>query len=316
MIDLFITAIILACSAILNGLILGLMSINIHELKTKVDLGDSNAIKIYPLRKNGNFLLASLLIGVVVCNTFLSIFIDSKLGSILALITVTVLITIFAELLPLALFSRNQLSLSARYIWLARICSIIFFPFAKLIDLILDKFLGAELPEYRSKNEFARLIVNNHKHQQSDIDKDEARIVSGALSYSDIPVKKVMTAKQFCYTIDSETIIDEDKLNEIVEQGFSRIPVISESNGQVIGIIHSKDLIGVTPGSPAHKLARFKVRTVKEDSLLDDVLNHFIKSRSHLFVVLNDNDEMIGVLTIEDVLEEIIKTEIEDEFDD
>ena len=66
----------------------------------------------------------------------------------------------------------------------------------------------------------------------------------------------------------------------------------------------------------ADKLARFKVRTVKEDSLLDDVLNHFIKSRSHLFVVLNDNDEMIGVLTIEDVLEEIIKTEIEDEFDD
>lgn len=316
MLTVIIIIIILALSATLTGLNLGLMSLNTHDLKHKVDSGDQDAIRVYPVRKNGNFILTSLLLATTVCNVFLSIFMDSKIGGIATILIVTILLTIFVELIPQAFFLRNSLKLSSRFIFIAKISQIIFFPIAKLLDIILDRVLGDELPEIRSKNELTKIVLDQQNHKESKIDKDEARIVSGALSFSDTVVGKIMTPKSLCYMINGDAILDEKKLQDIVLQGYSRIPVINEVTGQVLGIIHSKDLINIKAKQRAKDMARFKVRTVQNTDLLDEVLDHFIKTHSHLFIVNNNSDEMVGVVTIEDILEEIIKTEIEDEYDD
>lgn len=316
MLTIVIIITVLMLGAILTGLNLGLMSLNIHDLKHKADSGDLDAQRVYPVRKNGNFILTCLLLATTVCNVFLSIFMDSKIGGIATIAIVTILLTIFVELIPQAFFLRNSLRLSSKFIFIAKISQIIFFPIAKLLDIILDRMLGDELPEIRSKNELTKIVMDQQLHKESKIDKDEARIVSGALSFSDTIVGKIMTPKSLCYTVNGDTILDDKKLNDIVLQGYSRIPVINEINGQILGIIHSKDLINIKPKQKAKDMARFKVRTVHQDDLLDKVLDHFIKTHNHLFIVNNNNDEMVGVITIEDILEEIIKTEIEDEYDD
>jgi metal transporter CNNM len=304
-------------AALFSGLNLGLMSLDTFELKRKADLGDTNAAKVYALRARGNLLLVTLLVGNVAVISALSIVFNSAYHGVLAGILTTVLITIFGEILPQAILARYALRIGAQLATVVRVIMIIGYPVCAPIAYVLDKALGDELPTVYTKTELTRIIEDHRNAVGSNIDGDEVRIARGALSFGDRTIRQIMTPRSVAKMVSAELKLDGTTVRSLKTTGFSRIPVYrSEEPDNITGILYVKDLIGLdTSRKTAGQLARPKVYFVNLDDNLDETLNAFLKTRSHLFVVIDENALMQGIVTIEDVLEEIIDREIADEFD-
>lgn len=316
MIDYIIVAILLLFSALFSGLTLGLMSLSVSELKRKMSIGDKKAEKVYAVRRKGNLLLTTLLIGNVAINSTLAIFLGSIVSGVLAGFVSTTLIVLFGEITPQAIFSRYALLLGSKMIWMVKIFIIITYPVSWPIAWVLNKALGEELATIYSKRELMKIIEEHGDTEESDVDEDEERIIKGALTFSDKSVKDVMTPKVVVKMFESSEKIDKVFLNSLLGSSHSRIPVYQNDSDNIIGILYLSKLIGETNiGKTVGDVAEKKVFFVDEDENLDKVFNTFLSTRHHLFVVRNEFGGMVGVITLEDILEEIIKTEIMDEAD-
>ena len=313
--EYFIVFILLLFSALFSGLTLGFFSLNKNDLERKAVLGDKQAKKVLTVRKDGNLLLSTLLISNVAVNSVLSIYLGSITSGIVAVFLATFLIVIFGEIIPQASFSRNALSFGAKFVWLIVLFRAIFYIITKPISLMLDKILGEELPTVYSKKEFIKMIEEHEDSSVSDIDEDEERIVKGALAFSEMKVANVMTKAENVFMLSSKQVLDNETIDLIIKKGFSRILVYNGASTTILGVLYAKDLIAEsTHGKLAEEVARSRVVVVEKEKNLDHLLNDFQKSRNHLFIV-KDLDRFIGIVTIEDVLEEIIDAEIVDEFD-
>jgi metal transporter CNNM len=151
---------------------------------------------------------------------------------------------------------------------------------------------------------------------ESDLDEDEERIIKGALSFSEKKVEQIMTPRTEVYALPEDKIFDRELIGSIFERGHSRIPVYKTNRDDIAGILYVKDLIANNyKDKTVGELARKDVIYVDHDKPLDELLNAFKKHRHHLFVVINDFGGVSGIVTIEDVIEEIIGSEIVDEYD-
>jgi metal transporter CNNM len=293
---------------------LGLMSLGPHELKRKIKFGDKRAKKVYEVRKNGNLLLVTLLLGNVTVNSALSVFLGSFTVGIVAIVVSTALITLFGEIIPQAILSRYALSIGSKLTWLVWIFIYVFYPVAKPIAWALDKILGDELPTVYSRNELLSIIEEHSAHDGSDIDQDEEQIATGALSFSGKKAAEVMTPVSHVMQINSKDVINAKLYDRLRKNGHTRYPVYRTKPGQIVGILNVKDLLGET-FTTVESAMRKQPIFVRDNTKLDNVLKKFLTTRQHLFVVTDRNKQFLGVITIEDILEEILQTEIIDEFD-
>ena len=313
-----IIALLLSLSAVFSGLTLGLFSLNVSELKRKIRLGDSKAQKVYKVRKNGNLLLCTLLIGNVAVNSAMAIYLGSIATGLVAGIISTGLILVFGEIFPQAIFSRNALKIGAKTAWFVQMMIYIFSPVCYPLSRILDFMLGKELPTIWTKSELGEIIKEHEDSPDSNIDEDEERIILGALSFSEKKAFDIMTPRTVSYSIEAGRVIDERLLEEIREKGFSRIPVFEKTQENIIGILYVKKLIGFCGGTKASVGDVCEKRGViftDVDTRLDSLLNVFIKNRSHMALVYDDYGMFNGIVTLEDIVEEILKVEIVDEQD-
>jgi metal transporter CNNM len=315
--EYLIVTVLVVLSGCFSGLTLGFFSLNVTSLERKIKLGDTRAAKVYPIRKRGNLLLCTLLIGNVAVNSAAAIFLGAIASGLIAGVVSTVLIVIFGEILPQAFFSRYALTLGAKTVWLVKIFIFLMFPLAYPLSLVLDKLLGEELQTVWSKREIKEIIKHHEDNESSDIDEDEERILLGALSFSEVSVTKVMTPKPVLYKLEKNTILDQEKLLEIRDKGFTRIPVYSTSEDNLIGILYAKDLIGLVDAFKTVEdfLSTAKPIVVKDSMLLDGLMNHFISKKVHIAFVYDMYSTFVGIVTLEDIIEEILKVEIVDEVD-
>jgi metal transporter CNNM len=289
------------------------MSLGTHELKRKMAAGDIRAKRIYSVRNKGNRLLVTLLVGNVAAISTLSLFLESISGGLAAGLLTTFLITVFGEILPQAVFSRYAMSLGSRLAWLVRIILVIFYPVAAPLAWILDRTLGEELPTIYSRKEIMGIL---EEHGGSTLKSDEERIARGALTFSDKTIRELMTPRSMVTGIEQDQVLNAKTVEKLRLSGYSRFPVYDESLDQVTGILYAQQLIN--PGirdKVVEKVRSQSVYFVNEDSRLDHALNAFIKTKNHLFMVVNQFSEFVGVISIEDVIEEILGVEIVDEFD-
>lgn len=306
---------LLVLSALFSGLTLGLMGEDPHDLKRKADIGNRDAQRVYAVRKNGNLLLTTLLIGNVLVNSILSVLLGSITTGIIAVIVSTVLIVIFGEIVPQAVFNKHALAFGARLSWFVRICVIVLYPLARPISFALDKALGAELPTLYSKQELMH-IIEEHEDAGGSVDADEERIIKGALSFSDAKVRDVMTPRSVVRAYDTTDVVTSELLREVRESGVSRFPVFNNDTDRVEGVLYGSSLIGIElHGQTVSSVMEHDVRTVHDSDLLDSALQHFLKTHKHLAIVEDEFGSVVGVITLEDILEEILRTEIIDERD-
>ena len=167
-----------------------------------------------------------------------------------------------------------------------------------------------------SKKELMEIIREHEISEKSDVDFDEQRIVRGALSFSDQTVAQIMTPRAGIYALDINRILDEETLQEIKKEGFTRIPVYEGHINNMVSMLYVKNLINVKIGTKIRDICSKSARLiVLKEEKLDYLLDIFIRSKMHLAIVQNIHNEVEGVVSLENVLEEIIKREIIDETD-
>lgn len=317
--EYLISLILILFSAMFSGLTLGLLLLDAHSLKRRAKHGDKNAAIIYPIRKRGNLLLTTLLLGNVTVNTTLSIFLGSLIPGVIAGFLATGLIVIFGEIVPQAVISRHALWFGAKTIWFTRVTLFVFYPFAYPIAWALDKALGSEVQTIYSKHELMDIISEHEDSEHSLIDADEERILHGALQFSHRKVREIMTPADQVVMFDEQKRLTKDFFEEVNEHGYSRHPVYSGNRNNIVGMLYVKDLI-VEDRDIAIKNAEeaFDERwlKVRPGEFLDSVLAKMLKQKQHLAIVQTKNDVVLGVVSLEDIIEEIIQHEIEDEDDD
>jgi len=316
--DYLIVTILVLLSGAFSGLTLGFFSLNLTSLERKMNLGDKRAAKVYPVRKNGNLLLCTLLLGNVAVNSTMAIFLGNIATGLIAGIVSTALIVVFGEIIPQAIFSRFALRLGASTVWLVRAFIFLLFPIAYPLSWLLDKALGEELGTIWSKKEIEEIIKHHEDAEESEIDADEERIMLGALAFSDKLVESIATPKPMVFMLDEDQVIDQELIELIKEKGFSRIPIVSEEKeDDILGILFARDLLGLDlkAKKTVKDFLRREVLFVKETMTLDDLLNHFLSQKRHMSCVFDEFGVFLGVVTLEDILEEILKREIIDEAD-
>lgn len=314
--DYFIVIILVLMSGLFSGLTLGLLSLDKNELKRKISLGNTQAKKVYSVRKNGNLLLCTLLLGNVGVNSTLAIFLGNIASGVVAGLIATGLIVIFGEIIPQATFARYALAIGARTAWLVKIFMFILSPVCWPIAWLLDKILGDEIPTVYSKKELMKIIEEHEGSKESSVDADEERIIKGALSYSEKTVEEIMTPRTVIYALKNHIIFDNKILNKIKTAGFTRIPVYQDSIDNIVGLLYAKDLINIKPHTKVEKIYKKEsILRVDRELHLDELLNLFIKSKVHIAFIVDQYQGLEGLVTLEDILEEILKQEIVDETD-
>ena len=155
------------------------------------------------------------------------------------------------------------------------------------------------------------------EQSETDLDAEEKSMLSGVLEVSETQVRDVMVPRSHMVVIDIEEDFDEI-LSTIIQSGHSRFPVIGEDRDEVLGVLLAKDLLryfgsGETAAVPLRKLLR-PVSVIPESKRLNALLKEFRDSHNHMAIVVDEYGGVAGLLTIEDVLEEIVG-EIDDEHD-
>jgi len=318
--EYLIVIILIFFSALFSGLTIGLLGLNKGELERKIKLGNKKALKIFEVRKDGNFLLTVLLLGNVFVNSVLAVYLGDMVGSgVIAVLVSTALIVVFGEIIPQAIFYRHALNVGYYFVPIVKIFSFFLFPIAWPVAKVLDKVLGTEEETIWSKKEIKEIIKVHEDSDKSNIDADEEKVVLGALSYSDEKVSSVMTPKNHVFMLEEKTVLDEKKLSEIKSMGHSRIPIFRDDPDDIVGVLNIKSLILVNTDSNkkvSDLYNHVKILQVFENEKLDMVLNKFIKQKIHIAYVLNVHKTFLGIITMEDIIERILKREIYDEYDE
>ncbi|XP_019909177.1 metal transporter CNNM4 isoform X5 [Esox lucius] len=322
---------LLVLSGMFSGLNLGLMALDPMELRIVQSCGSEKekkyARKIEPIRSKGNYLLCSLLLGNVLVNTTLTILLDDLIGSGLgAVVASTVGIVIFGEIVPQALCSRHGLAVGANTIQVTKFFMLLTFPLSFPVSKLLDVLLGQEIGTVYNREKLVEMLKVTEPY--NDLVKEELNMIQGALELRNKTVESVMTPLAHCFMIQNDAVLDFNTMSEIMESGYTRIPVFDEERSNIVDILYVKDLAFVDPDDcttlkTITKFYNHPVHFVFHDTRLDSMLEEFKKGKSHLAIVQKVNNEgegdpfyeVLGLVTLEDVIEEIIKSEILDESD-
>nr|XP_061791593.1 metal transporter CNNM2 isoform X2 [Nerophis lumbriciformis] len=322
---------LLCLSGMFSGLNLGLMALDPMELQIVQNCGTEReknyAKKIEPVRSQGNYLLCSLLLGNVLVNTTLTILLDDIAGSgLIAVVMSTIGIVIFGEIVPQAICSRHGLAVGANTIFLTKFFMLLTFPASYPVSKLLDYLLGQEIGTVYNREKLLEMLRVTDPY--NDLVKEELNIIQGALELRTKTVEVVMTPLRDCFMIPGDATLDFNTMSEIMKSGYTRIPVFEGERSNIVDLLFVKDLAFVDPDdcTPLKTITKFyshPLHFVFNDTKLDAMLEEFKKGKSHLAIVQRVNNEgegdpfyeVLGIVTLEDIIEEIIKSEILDETD-
>ena len=304
-------------SGVCSGLNVSVMSLSLSDLKRQSQLGNSKAQKVLPFRQNAHLTLASILLTNVAFASASSIVLAGKMNGFAAAAISTILLVIFGELIPQAIFTRNALVIVNFLVPFLTFIKIVTYPLAKPLQLLLDKWFGTEKQFLHTRNELSLIIGEHINHNSSELDEDEVEIIKGALQLSEKKVSLIMTPISETFYLKPNQPINKQTINKIKSKGYSRIPVIDIAKNQVYGVILMKELvdINIVSSEPiASGMNLYKTTVVGANTALDTMFRNFIKAKGHLIVV-EKKHKIVGIVTIEDLIEEILGHEIEDEKD-
>lgn len=165
------------------------------------------------------------------------------------------------------------------------------------------------------KEDLLELLDEQNKQLDNRISEDELKLARSALLFDDTLVRDCMTPRRVVKQVSDSETIGPLFLDDLHKSGFSRFPVFHDKPDNIVGTLYLKNLIKKeTKGKVADAMSK-QVYYVNEQQTLTHVLNAFIKTKHHLFMVVNSFEEVSGVVTIEDVIEQLIGRKIVDEFD-
>jgi metal transporter CNNM len=309
--------VLVGISAIFSGLNISLMSLDVADLRRKKNLGNLDAARVLPFREKTHLSLASILFANVAAVSATSILLEQHTGGLIAGLLTTFLMVIFGEILPQAFFVRFALKFCSQLAPLLRFTVGFTYIVSKPMQLILDKMIKHRPNDLHSRDELGMIIGEHYRSISSELDEDEVEIIQSALQMSEKTVGSIMQPIKEVYWLTDDAILDTHTIDEIKEKGYSRIPIFNHDLSTCFGVLLMKDMIDIDftmSPQPVRSFHLHKTKLIGSRTALDTMLRNFFALRTHLVPIERD-DKIIGILTVEDLIEEIIGHEIADETD-
>jgi gliding motility-associated protein GldE len=322
--DVFLLVILLIFSGFISGSEVALFSLSKSDIESKSDLKSFKIIT--NLLEKPNKLLATILIANNLINIAIVI-LFTKIGEVLfnaigspliqffvEIVVATFLILLFGEILPKIYASRNNINFSRIIAHPLRILDIIFSP----ISLPMQKFSNYIKNKLAIQN--SNISIDQISHaldltRLEDTTKQEQKILKGIVNFGNIETKEIMHSRIDIFALDGK-LKSEEVLKSITTTNYSRIPVFDKNLDRIIGILHIKDLLPFLDKKEFQwkELLREPL-FIPENKKLDDLMLEFQEKKVHLAIVVDEYGGTSGLVSLEDVIEEIVG-DISDEFDD
>ena len=297
---------------------------DINYLKTKDQHGTKQALQLLDQPK---MLLATILVAnnfiniaiVITTNLLISQFISPALNPILSfliqVIAVTFLLVLFGEVLPKVYATQNNMRMALFAAPILRLMSGIFRPVSKVLvssTSYIEERIGTRNAANLTNEDFEQAIELTVGHTAT---REEVNIFKGILKFGNITVRQIMRTRLDVNGVPYELTFPEvQKL--AIEVGYSRLPVFENNLDNIKGIIYTKDFLPHTEDEQFawHSMIR-PAYFVPEGKFIEDLLKEFQQKRIHFAVVVDEFGGTSGIVTLEDIMEEIIG-DIKDEFDE
>lgn len=283
--QVLVSVLLLGLSALFSGLNLSLLALDPVELQvlqnSGTDTEQNYARKIESVRRHGNYVLCTLLLGNAIINASLAVWMCQILG-MTWLSTVICAFGIFfiGEILPHSVASRHGLAIASKTIWVTRLLMVLSFPISYPISKLLDLILNQEISNFYTREKLLEMLrVTDPYH---DLVKEELNIIQGALELRTKTVEDVLTPLTDCYMLASDAVLDFNTMSEIMQSGYTRIPVFENERSNIVDILFVKDLAFVDPDdcTPLKTITQFykhPLHCVFNDTKLDAMLEEFKK---------------------------------------
>ena len=321
-----LAGLLLLFSGFASGSEIAFFSLSPTDLNELEESRDEHDQKILKLREDSERTLATILITnnlvnvtiIMLCNYFFAHVVEFGKAYWLQFVVITVLLTflllLFGEIMPKMYCGQHALAYCRRAVGSIQLCSKLFYPFASIL-IRSGLWAGKVVPQENRVLSVDDLEQALELTDKEDI-KEEQRILEGIVRFGDETAKEIMTIRQDVVDLDI-TASFSDVLKCIVENNYSRIPVCQDSIDNIRGVLYIKDLL-----PHLNKSANFRWQTlirppyfVPETKKIDDLLREFQENKIHIAIVVDEFGGTSGIVTLEDVLEEIVG-EINDEYDE
>ena len=313
--------ILVSCSAFFSASETAYTSLNMVRIKRMAAEGDVRAAKVLKLADRYESLLSSILIGNNIVNILASslatVLFVKLLGSngvsVSTLIT-TVVILLFGEVTPKNIAKDHAEDIALKFYPVLFLLVKLFTPFNWLLGC-WQKLIGKMVKpaEDRGYTEEELITIVEEAENEGGIDAHESELIRSAIEFTDVDVEEILTPRVDIQAISIDAT-DEEIANEFVDGGYSRLPVYQETVDNIVGILHEKDFYanrGMKTVRDLMSTPTFIIQTTK----VSDLLKMLQKSKAHMAVVVDEYDGVLGIVTMEDILEELVG-EIWDEHDE
>ena len=323
---IFAFIVLISLSALFSMSETAFMSINKIRVKTLAEENNKKAILIQSLLENQTRLLSSVLVGNnlvnIAASSLTTSFVISLLGNdgtgvAIATGVVTLVILIFGEILPKS-FAKDHsetfsLAVAAPLSFIRTILTPVVWIFIQIKRLFTGRNSGMNLQPSVTEDELKTII--DTVEEEGVLSEQETDIIQSAIDFDNTTVQEILVPRVDMVAVEMNTPT-EDILSTCLDNGYSRIPVYQNSIDNIVGVLHAKDLLNcLAKNKPivVSELMRdvmFVYRTKRINSLLAD----FRRTKQHIAIVTDDYGGTVGLVTLEDVLEELVG-EIWDETD-
>ncbi|RTZ70483.1 MAG: HlyC/CorC family transporter [Aquificaceae bacterium] len=215
--------------------------------------------------------------------------------------TLLIFTLIFGEIIPKSIFMSNAEFLTPLVVKILYPLRRLFYPVVKSAELI-SKFLSKHLAQgnkYLTKEELIKLLSGG----RVDISKTKALIVANILSFRERTISEIVKPLYEVVTVEEDATVYEAG-KKIKESGYSRLPVYAGTLQNIVGYVQAYDLLKAKESESIKKYIR-PIKVIGEFERLKDVLDYFIKAKEHIAVVVDERGIVIGIVTLEDIVEEI-----------
>ena len=280
---------------------------------------------ILQMKEDSHTLLTTILIGNNLVNigassiaTSIAIFYFQSNAVGIATGVMTLLILVFGEIFPKSFANHNNVFVARIVIYPLFWLSKLFFPLVYMLSFI-PKLHGNMDAPHETVTEDELMTMVEVVNEDGEIKEEEKEFITNIFEFDDTSCSEIMTPRADMYVID---VSQELAIEKLLKTGYSRIPVIEDSIDNIIGILHVKDLFASfqkaytseTDRSLDVKQIMKKPYFIPETQKLDSLLQDFKKKKNHIAVVVDEHGGISGIVTLEDVIEEIVG-EIVDETD-
>jgi putative hemolysin len=327
--QLIVLLFLLCCSAFFSAAETGLMSLSKIRLRHMVDEKVKGADKVEKLIENPSRLLGTILVGNNIANIFASslataiaINMLGPEGVGIATAVMTILVIIFGEITPKSLAAQNSESVSLKVAKPITLFIILFKPIVMVTTYIangLITLLGGKTGKnqpYITEDELKTIV--DVSEEEGVLEIEEKEMIYNVFEFGDIQVRDVMVQRVDIIALE-EASSYEDTMDVIKREQFSRIPVYKDTIDNIVGILNVKDLLmnlckESMEGFSLKKYMREPYYTF-EFKKISDLFRDMKKEKNHMAVVLDEYGGTVGIVTIEDLIEEIVG-DISDEYDE